>query len=346
MKTPEMQVQPPRPGGDRASALIDRFGRRVTYLRLSLIDRCNFRCIYCMAPDARFAGREQLLSLEELAAVAAAFVDLGVHKIRLTGGEPLVRRGAIDLMRRMAALPGLSELVITTNGAQLERVAAPLRQAGVRRINISLDSLRPERFRALTRNGDLAPVLRGIDAAIAAGFERIKLNAVILKGHNHDEVLDLAHFAMAKGINLSFIEEMPFGTVGDHDRAETYYSADRIRADLAAELTLVPTTETTGGPARYFRVPDSETRVGFISPRSHNFCSDCNRVRVTAQGRLLLCLGNEHSLDLRALLRAHPGDAKQLREAIAAAMGRKPAGCDLNPGIEPIGFRRMSETGG
>ncbi|NBC47187.1 MAG: GTP 3',8-cyclase MoaA [Gammaproteobacteria bacterium] len=341
-----MQTQRPRFGTRPRAGLIDRFGRRITYLRLSLTDRCNFRCIYCMTSDTRFARPDRLLSLDELAAVAAAFTDLGVHKIRLTGGEPLMRRGAIELMRRIASLPGLCELVITTNGAQLERLAVPLREAGVRRINISLDSLRPERFRSLTRTGDLAQVLHGIDAAIAAGFERIKLNAVILKGRNHDEILDLARFALAKGINLSFIEEMPFGTIGEHDRAETYYPTDRIREELAAKLSLIPTTETTGGPARYYRIPGSQTRLGLISPRSHNFCNDCNRVRVTAEGRLLLCLGNEHSLDLRALLRAHSGDITCLRNAITAAMGLKPEGCDLGPGIAPIAFRRMSMTGG
>jgi cyclic pyranopterin phosphate synthase len=250
------------------------------------------------------------------------------------------------LIRKIVALPRLSELVLTTNGSQLERLAHPLRKGGVRRINISLDSLIPERFRALTRTGDLEKVLRGIDAAIDAGFERIKLNTVILKGHNHDEILALTRFAMAKGINLSFIEEMPFGTIGEHDRAETFYPADRIREELATELALVPTTETTGGPARYYRIAGSETRVGFIAPRSHNFCNACNRVRVTADGRLLPCLGAPQSVDLRAVLRSHPGNAEQLKGAIAEAMGIKPEGCDLSPGSKPIEFRHLVETGG
>ncbi len=346
MTTPDIPAERPRPNALPGAGLIDRFGRRITYLRLSLTDRCNFRCVYCMTQDARFAHQDRLLSHDELAAIATAFTGLGVHKIRLTGGEPLARPGLIQLVHRIAALPGLSELVITTNGSLLERWASDLRDGGVRRINVSLDSLRPERFRSLTRNGDLAQVLRGIDAAIAAGFERIKLNAVILRDRNRDEVLDLARFALAKAINLSFIEAMPFGEVGEHDRPENYYPVDRIREDLAAELPLVPTTETTGGPARYYRIPGSQTRIGFISPRSHGFCADCNRVRVTAEGRLLLCLGNEHSLDLRSLLRAHPGDITRLRGAIAAAMGAKPEGCDLGPGIAPIAFRRMSEAGG
>lgn len=346
MSTCQYPALGPRSGPGTLTGLVDRFGRRISYLRLSLTDRCNLRCIYCMTPDTRFVGQAKLLTLDELALVAKAFVDLGVSKIRLTGGEPLVRPGALSLMRRIAALPGLSELVITTNGVRLEPLATELRAAGVRRINISLDSLRPERFRALTRNGDLARVRRGIDAAIAAGFERIKLNAVILKGYNDDEVLDLAHFAIAKGINLSFIEEMPIGSIGDHDRAETYYAADRIHADLMADLPLLPTTETTGGPARYYRIPGTETRIGFIAPRSHNFCTTCNRVRVTAEGRLLLCLGNAHSLDLRQVLRAHPGDLAPLHGAIAEAMGSKPSGCDLGPGVETIGLRWMSTSGG
>ncbi|KAA6182919.1 GTP 3',8-cyclase MoaA [Thiohalocapsa marina] len=342
---------PPWHGGEGESsagpsALVDRFGRRITYLRLSLTDRCNFRCVYCMAEDQRFTPREQVLSLDELAELAAVFVALGVRKIRLTGGEPLVRPGAVDLMRRITALPGLMELVITTNGARLPELARDIRAAGVRRINISLDSLRPERFRAMTRNGDLARVLQGIDAALAAGFERIKLNVVVLKGRNHDEVLDLVRFAMDRGINISFIEEMPLGVIGDHDRAEAFYPSERIRAELAAAMTLVPTTESTGGPARYYRIPGSETRVGFISPHSHNFCGDCNRVRVTAEGLLLLCLGQEHSLDLRAVMRAHPGDTTRLRDAIVDAMQIKPEGHSFDLQAKPVIFRTMNKTGG
>lgn len=331
---------------ERPTALVDRFGRRISYLRISLTDRCNFRCVYCMEPDQRFSPRDQVLTLEEMEQVAAAFVDLGVRKIRLTGGEPLVRAGAIDLMRRISALPGLDELVITTNGALLPTMAQDLRAAGVKRINISLDSLQPERFRAITRNGDLAQVLRGIDAALSAGFDRIKLNVVILKNRNHDEVVDLVRFAMARDINISFIEEMPLGVIGDHDRAEAYYSSDQIRADIESELSLVPTTETTGGPARYFRVPGTDTRVGFISPHSHNFCGDCNRVRVTAEGLLLLCLGQEHSLDLRRVVREAPGDQAALRDAIIEAMQLKPEGHEFNLHEQPIIFRHMNKTGG
>lgn len=328
------------------NALIDRFRRRITYLRISVTDRCDFRCVYCMEPDQRFTPRNQVLSLEEIAQVARTFVGLGVRKIRLTGGEPLVRRNLLWLMREISALPGLDELVLTTNGSQLEAQARNIRAAGVKRINISLDSLQSERFRCITRKGDLAQVLRGIDAALEAGFERIKLNAVILKHRNHDEVLSLVQLAVDKGINISFIEEMPVGRIGDHDRAEVFYSSDRIRADLEARYELVPTTETTGGPARYYRIPETETRVGFISPHSHNFCSDCNRVRVTTEGLLLLCLGQEHSLDLRKILREHPGDDVRLGQAIRTAMQIKPQGHEFDLEAKPVLFRHMNATGG
>lgn len=328
------------------TALIDGFGRRITYLRISVTDRCDFRCVYCMESDQRFAPRDRLLSLEEIAQVARTFVDLGVRKIRLTGGEPLVRRNVLWLMREVASLPGLDELVITTNGSRLAELAAQVRAAGVRRINISLDSLRPERFRRITRRGDLASVLCGIDAALAAGFERIKLNAVILKHQNHDEIVDLVRFAVSKGINISFIEEMPVGQIGKHDRAEVFYSSDRTRSNLRSCFELVPTMETTGGPARYYRIPGTETRVGFISPRSHNFCSDCNRVRVTAEGRLLPCLGQEQALDLRHTLRAHPGDGAALGLTIRNAMQHKPKGHEFGPGASSVLVRHMNITGG
>ncbi|MEA3274862.1 MAG: GTP 3',8-cyclase MoaA [Pseudomonadota bacterium] len=337
--TTEAPAQPP-------SALIDRFGRHVTYLRISVTDRCDFRCVYCMEPNQRFAPREEVMTLEEIRQVARVFVSLGVRKVRLTGGEPLLRRNVQWLMREIGSLPGLGEQVITTNGSQLEEKAHEIRAAGVKRINISLDSLQPERFRRLTRTGDLHKVLRGIDAAIAAGFERIKLNAVILKNRNDDEVIDLVRFAIDKGVNISFIEEMPLGQIGDHDRAEVFYSSDQIRADLETSFHLVPTNETTGGPARYYRIAGTETRVGFISPHSHNFCSDCNRVRVTTEGRLLLCLGQEHSLDLRRIMRDHPGDDARLRNAVQDAMQLKPEGHEFGVEERPIILRHMNVTGG
>jgi GTP 3',8-cyclase len=326
--------------------LIDTFGRHVTYVRISVTDRCDFRCVYCMTEEMKFLPRALVLSLEELALVARAFVELGVTKIRLTGGEPLVRQNVAWLAREIGRLAGLKELVLTTNGSQLERLAGELRAANVKRINVSLDSLNADRFRRITRVGELNKVLAGIEAARRAGFERLKLNAVILKNRNHDEVGVLVQFAIDRGMDISFIEEMPLGVIGDHDRAEAYYSSDQIKSDLERCFTLVPTTETTGGPSRYYRVAGTDTRVGFISPHSHNFCSTCNRVRVTTEGRLLLCLGQEHSTDLRAVLRGRPGDLDALKQAIVASMAIKPKGHDFNLGEAPVILRHMNATGG
>ena len=326
--------------------LIDNFNRVVDYLRISVTDRCDFRCVYCMDEKMQFVPRARLLTLEEIAFIARAFSELGVKKIRITGGEPLVRRNIIKLFEDIAALPGLHEVVITTNGSQLTRLAQPLKDAGVRRINISLDSLDPEKFRRITRIGRLDKVLAGIDAALEAGFERLKLNAVILKNRNDDEVIDLTRYAAGRNMDISFIEEMPLGVIGDHDRALAYYSSDEIRRDLESVFTLVPTTETTGGPSKYFRLAETGTRAGFISPHSHNFCDRCNRVRLTAEGRLLLCLGQEHSVDLRKVARAHPGDMERLKQAIRASMRIKPRGHDFNLREKPVIFRHMNVTGG
>lgn len=326
--------------------LVDRFGRRVDYVRISITDRCDFRCLYCMSEQMTFLPRAQILRLEEIHDIARAFVDLGVRKIRVTGGEPLVRKGALGLMEKIGRLDGLRELVLTTNGSQLERTAPMLRSAGVRRINVSLDSLRADRFRAITRVGDLNQVIRGIDAAIAAGFERLKINAVILKKRNQDEVVDLVNFAVQRGIDVSFIEEMPLGVVDGHDRVEEYCSSDEIRAELQTRFALIPSTETTGGPARYFRVGDTATRVGFISPHSHNFCGSCNRVRLTVEGRLLLCLGNEHSVDLKSVVRSHPGNSMALKQAIVESMRIKPEKHHFEITAQPLIFRHMSVTGG
>ncbi len=328
------------------NTLVDNFGRHVTYLRVSVTDRCDFRCVYCMSEEMEFVPRARLLTLEELAFVARGFTELGVSKIRITGGEPLVRRNVIKLFRDVGALPGLDELVLTTNGSQLPRMARDLKDAGVSRINVSLDSLKADRFRHITRTGELERVLDGIEAARATGFERIKINSVILKNRNDDEVIDLVRFAMDRGMDISFIEEMPLGVIGDHDRAEAYMSSDEIRGILEMQFNLVPTTESTGGPSRYFRVPDSETRVGFISPHSHNFCDSCNRVRLTCEGRLLLCLGQEHSMDLRHIVRAHPGDLDELKRAIRASMDIKPKGHEFDLTAKPVLLRHMNMTGG
>lgn len=324
--------------------LVDRFGRHIHYLRLSVTDRCDFRCVYCMSERMQFLPRDQVLSLEEMLQLARQFVALGIRKIRLTGGEPLVRRNVLWLIERLGELP--IELVLTTNGSQLERFARPLRQAGVGRLNISLDSLRPERFRALTRTGHLSRVLAGIDAACRAGFERIKLNTVVLSGRNDDEVPALVAFARQRGLDISFIEEMPLGQISEHDRAEAFCSSDTLRERLEQRYSLVPTAERTGGPSRYYRMADSDSRIGFISPHSHNFCADCNRVRLTAEGRLLLCLGNEHSLDLRALLRDPACSEDQMRQAVIEAMQIKPERHHFDLNDEPQILRFMNMTGG
>ncbi len=328
------------------SKLIDRFGRHIDYIRISITDRCDFRCIYCMSEEMTFLPRAQILTLEEIFALAQVFVELGVKKIRITGGEPLVRRGALGLIHQLGKLQGLKELVMTTNGSQLDKTATSLKSAGVKRLNISLDTLDPDKFKQITRIGDLTQVLKGIQAAREAGFKRLKINAVILKNQNHEEVADLVAFAVEQGLDISFIEEMPLGAVGDHDRAEAYYSSDAIKADLAGLFNLLPTTESTGGPSKYFRVAGTETRVGLISPHSHNFCSTCNRVRLTVEGRLLLCLGNEHSVDLKRVLRANPGDSEPLKKAIVAGMAIKPERHEFDLTDKPLIFRHMSVTGG
>ena len=300
--------------------LIDRFGRTVDYLRISITDRCDFRCVYCMAEDMTFLPREQILSLEEIHTLALAFTELGVKKIRITGGEPLVRKGALELLEKIGRIEGLQELVITTNGSQLETMAMDLKAAGVKRINISLDTLDDDKFKAITRTGNLQQVLKGIQAAKLAGFERIKINTVVLKNKNHEEVCDLVQYAVDNGIDISFIEEMPLGIVDQHDRSRAYYSSDIIKQDLAQQFSLVASLEKTGGPSNYFKVNGTSSRVGFISPHSDNFCSTCNRVRLTVEGRLLLCLGNEHSIDLKEMIRAPNVTSATLKQAIIDAM--------------------------
>ncbi|QPK62099.1 GTP 3',8-cyclase MoaA [Methylomonas sp. LL1] len=326
--------------------LVDRFGRIVNYLRVSITDRCDFRCVYCMAEDMVFLPRGQILSLEEIQFICRAFVELGVGKIRITGGEPLVRKGALGLLQQIGQLPGLQELVMTSNGSKLARMADDLKAAGVKRVNISLDTLDPVKFKVLTRTGDLENVLKGINAARDAGFERIKINAVILKNRNHQEVADLVQFAVDRGLDISFIEEMPLGTVDSHNRADAYYPSQLIKQDLQQRFDLVAVPDKTGGPSDYFQVSGSDSRVGFISPHSANFCASCNRVRLTAEGRLLLCLGNEHSVDLKAVVRQYPGDIEALKQAIITAMRIKPEKHEFNIHEQPVILRHMSATGG
>ena len=330
----------------KSSPLIDRFGREVTYVRLSVTDRCDLRCVYCMSEDMTFVPRAQLLTLEEMTRIGQAFVDLGVHKIRISGGEPLTRRNILSVFESLGQLDNLDDLTITTNATLLSKYAIPLKNAGVTRINISLDTLKEDRFKKITRIGKLEKTLAGIDAALDAGFQKLKLNSVVMKNYNDDEIIDLVEFVRTRGMDISFIEEMPLGVIGDHDRATTYYSSDQILNDLSQHYDLTATTETTGGPAKYYRFNDSDSRIGFISPHSHNFCETCNRVRVTAEGMLLLCLGQEHSVDLRRIVRANPGDDEALKEAIIASMQIKPKGHDFNLNEQPIIMRHMSTTGG
>ena len=330
--------------GHAAGTLLDKYGRRITYVRLSITDRCDFRCTYCMAEEMTFLPRHEVMSLEECLRVAKVFVGLGVNKLRITGGEPLVRKNALWLIERLGALPGLDNLVLTTNGSQLERFAAPLKAAGVKRINISLDTLKADRFKAITRIGDLDKVLRGIEAANAAGFQRTKLNTVMMRGTNNDEFVDLVRFAIANALDISFIEEMPLGEI--HGRNRSYISSEETREQLARHFEMRPSSENSGGPARYWRIPGSESRIGFISPHSHNFCDTCNRVRITAKGELYPCLGQNDASHLLPVLRASHDDAA-LRQAIVDSMGIKPFGHDFTQQMDaPQVVRFMSMTGG
>jgi GTP 3',8-cyclase len=329
-----------------APQLIDQFGRVVDYIRLSITDRCDFRCAYCMAEDMTFLPREQVLSLEECARLVKIFVNLGVTKVRITGGEPLVRKNAMWLFEQVSQLEGLKELVLTTNGSQLASQAADLKKAGVKRINISIDSLKPERFKKITRTGRLEQVLDGLQASIHAGFEGIKINAVLMRGQNDDEAADLLQFAIAQKVDISFIEEMPLGEV-NHNRENTFVSNVDTLKLLQEKFSLLPSTETTGGPARYWRVANSQTKIGFISPHSHNFCESCNRVRISCQGELFLCLGQDDKVELMPLLRANPNNDAPIVQAILDSMRIKPKGHDFDlRRAAPAVVRFMSHTGG
>lgn len=329
-----------------AQGLIDKFGRRVDYIRLSVTDRCDFRCVYCMTEEMRFVPRRQVLTLEELYTVARAFTELGVSRIRLTGGEPMVRSNVMHLIERLGKLPGLDELLLTTNGNQLDKYSGPLKAAGVNRINISLDSLNAEKFRRISRVGKLERVLAGVDAAIAAGFGRLRINSVIMRGYNDDEVLPLVEYALDRGLDIAFIEEMPLGEASDHDREETTCGNDWVREQIESRYTLLDSAVKTAGPSRYVQVVGSRSRIGFISPVTHNFCADCNRVRITVEGRLLLCLGNEHSMDLRAILRDGEKDFDDLKAAIVAAMDLKPERHYFYDKEHAQPVRLMNMTGG
>jgi GTP 3',8-cyclase len=326
--------------------LIDQFGRQVDYIRLSITDRCDFRCQYCMAEDMTFLPRHEVMSLEECTRLVKLFVRMGVRKVRITGGEPLVRKNALWLFEQIGHLPGLEECVITTNGSQLDKYAQALKAAGVKRINISIDSLQADRFKAITRVGELSKVLSGVEAAIAAGFENIKINSVLMRGINEDEAEALVNFAIQKHIDISFIEEMPLGEVA-HNREQSYVNNTETLALLKSKFSLTPSTHQTGGPARYWQVNGQTTRVGFISPHSHNFCENCNRVRITCQGELFLCLGQDHQVNLLPLLRQHPDNDLPLVDAILHGMRIKPKGHDFDlRRASPAVVRFMSHTGG
>lgn len=333
-------------GTPEIKELIDKFGRRVDYIRLSVTDRCDFRCVYCMTEDMTFLPRKEILSLEELYKIAQAFTELGVRRIRLTGGEPMVRTNVMSLIEKLGALPGLDELLLTTNGAQLDKFALPLQRAGVNRINISIDSLDADRFKRISRVGKLDKVLAGIDAAIAAGFDRIRLNSVIMRGYNDDEVIALTDFAIAHNVDIAFIEEMPLGAASDHNREDTTCSNTWVKSVIESKYQLVDSAAKTAGPSRYSQVAGHKSRIGFISPVTHNFCEDCNRVRVTVEGRLLLCLGNEHSMDLRAILRDSNKTNVDLKQAIIKAMDLKPERHFFYDKDHAQPIRLMNMTGG
>ncbi len=330
--------------------LIDPFQRRIEYLRLSVTDRCDFRCVYCMSENMTFLPKKELLTLEELDRLCSAFIRLGVRKLRITGGEPLVRRDILSFFRsisRHLETGSLDELTLTTNGSQLEKHATDLAAAGVRRINVSLDTLDEAKFAEITRWGRLPQVLRGLDAAQGAGL-RVKLNAVALKGFNEDELLTLTQFCAARGMDLTWIEVMPMGDIGNENRLGQYWSLKDLRADLARHYTLTDLPHRTGGPARYVRLEETGQQIGFITPLSHNFCESCNRVRVTCTGTIYTCLGQEGHSDLRAPLRASEADAG-LEDAIRAAIALKPKGHDFDYSRQQVDgqvSRHMSHTGG
>lgn len=332
-----------------APMMIDPFGREITYLRVSVTDRCDFRCVYCMAEDMSFLPKKDLLSLEELDRLCTVFIEKGVRKLRLTGGEPLVRKNVMHLVRQLSrhlASGMLDELTLTTNGSQLSRFAAELADCGVKRINVSLDTLDPQKFRAVTRWGDLARVLEGIDAAQAAGI-KVKLNTVALKDFNDAEIPEIMIWAHDRGMDLTVIETMPLGEVGA-DRIDQYLPLSLLRTALGRRFTLTDIAYRTGGPARYVQVTETGGRLGFITPLTHNFCESCNRVRLTCTGTLYMCLGQEDAADLRAPLRASEGD-ELVAAAIDEAIGRKPKGHDFvidRRTHKPALARHMSVTGG
>ncbi|AWB48083.1 GTP 3',8-cyclase MoaA [Gemmobacter aquarius] len=330
--------------------LIDPFARPISYLRVSVTDRCDFRCVYCMSENMTFLPKADLLTLEELDRLCSAFVNLGVEKLRITGGEPLVRKGIMTFFRAMSRhleSGALRELTVTTNGSQLRKYAAELADCGVKRINVSLDTLDAQKFADITRWGRLGQVLDGIEAAKAAGL-RVKINTVALKGFNEDELFPLLDWCAREGHDLTFIEVMPMGDLGNEDRLDQYWSLKDLRARIADRFALTDLDDRTGGPARYVRIDETGQKVGFITPLTHNFCESCNRVRLTCTGELYMCLGQEDMADLRAPLRVSPDDAV-IEQAIRNAISRKPKGHDFDYSRQSVTgqmTRHMSHTGG
>jgi cyclic pyranopterin phosphate synthase len=336
----------PKPVGEPAG-MTDPFGRAIKYLRVSVTDRCDLRCLYCMPEMMHFLPKAEVLSLEELTRLSRLFIEMGVEKLRLTGGEPLMRRGLMDLVAHLSDhlhAGRLKELTLTTNGTRLTEFARPLADAGVKRINVSLDTLDPDNFRRITRNGDIARVFAGIEAAQDAGLA-VKINTVALAGDNRAEIPAILAWAHARGCDLTLIETMPVGEV-DQDRTDQFVSLKDVRDDLAAVWTLTDLPDQTGGPARYVRVEETGRKLGFITPLSHNFCDSCNRVRLTCTGVLHTCLGQDDDTDLRSVLRANPEDDAPVREAIRGAILGKPKGHDFRIGEGPAVARHMSTTGG
>ncbi len=334
-----------------SAPLIDPFARAITYLRVSVTDRCDFRCVYCMSENMTFLPKKDLLTLEELDRMCSTFIRLGVQKLRITGGEPLVRRDILTFFQSMTRhldSGALKELTLTTNGSQLERFAGDLAAAGVRRINVSLDTLNEDKFAAITRWGRLPQVLKGIDAAQKAGL-RIKINAVALKDFNEDELPRITEWCAKRDMDLTWIEVMPMGDIGNEQRLGQYWSLKDVRATYAQDYTITDLAERSGGPARYVRLEETGQKIGFITPLSHNFCESCNRVRLTCTGELYMCLGQEDMADLRAPLRDHPDTEAPLETAIRAAIDRKPKGHDFDYSRQQLDgqmSRHMSHTGG
>ena len=326
--------------------LTDQFNRKINYMRISVTDRCDFRCIYCMSEQMNFLPKNQLLTLEEINRIATIFISMGVEKIRITGGEPLVRKNVDTLFDKLSKNKDLKELTLTTNASQLLKKAGMLKASGIKRINISLDSLNPLNFKKMTRTGDLNKVLDGIEYAISIGLKQLKLNTVIMKGINDHEIFDLIEFAIKKNIDISFIEEMPLGTT-EFSRKSTFTSNDEILEKIKTNYLIDKIEYRTGGPAEYWQILGTKSRIGLISPHSHNFCEDCNRVRISCKGELFLCLGQDDKIELMPLLRKYPNNDQPIKDAILNSMKIKPKSHEFNiEQSKPAVVRFMSHTGG